>query len=246
MKRSMPWREVAALITLLAAAAVLLLPALPRARESAKRNSCANNLKQMGIVCAMYRNENRGGKYPPRSTIPDNWIIDTAAVYPEYLTDLSVLICPSSPVANSDTFTLQSLDEHPFGALGERHPDCVSPLFYNYTGYIIYSDEQAWALFNAIPNAMPDGDLEAWVPEWTGSGRTGEPGNEGIPVLWDRPALSEQDFSHRPLGLNVLHHDGHVEFIRYSPWNRSNNFPATRLAAETFGSSLPQLSRDCY
>ena len=37
--------------------AAILLPALARARESARRSSCQNNLKQMGIVCKMYSNE---------------------------------------------------------------------------------------------------------------------------------------------------------------------------------------------
>ena len=35
-----------------------------RARESARRASCQNNLKQMGIVFKMYANEAPGEKFP--------------------------------------------------------------------------------------------------------------------------------------------------------------------------------------
>jgi prepilin-type N-terminal cleavage/methylation domain-containing protein/prepilin-type processing-associated H-X9-DG protein len=37
----------------------LLLPALGRARETARRITCANNLRQMGTACATYENTNR-------------------------------------------------------------------------------------------------------------------------------------------------------------------------------------------
>ena len=43
----------------------ILLPALARARESARRSSCANNLKQRGLVMKMYASESKGHKYPP-------------------------------------------------------------------------------------------------------------------------------------------------------------------------------------
>jgi prepilin-type processing-associated H-X9-DG protein len=47
---------VAAIIAILAA---MLLPALGRAREMGRRASCSNNLKQLGLVTAMYLNDNR-------------------------------------------------------------------------------------------------------------------------------------------------------------------------------------------
>ncbi len=85
--------ELLVVIAIIGILAAILLPALARAREAARRASCANNLKQMGIVFKMYANE-AGGSFPP--TAPFGFAHDIGiGLYPEYLTDAKVLVCPS-------------------------------------------------------------------------------------------------------------------------------------------------------
>ncbi len=93
--------ELLVVIAIIGILAAILLPALARAREAARRASCANNLKQMGIVFKMYANE-QAGSFPSI----DRWGAQATfygkAVYPEYLTDIKVVVCPSSAKVNKD------------------------------------------------------------------------------------------------------------------------------------------------
>ena len=248
--RRLRWRELLVILVLVVAAGLIVLPMFTRARESARRASCQNNLKQLGLVLKMYANETKGEKFPPLSRRPGDWMLDIPAVYPEYLSDLNILVCPAHPYAGTAPFALKHTWDHPASAPRELNPDCAWGRFYTYTGHAIISDEQAAALYAAAHqqgwNAVRDQDLELDVPVWEGSNRAKSVGQNGIPVLWDRVPLDPEMLPHANAMINVLHMDGHVEAVPYAHDNGSNNFPVTYIAAQTFGRDVPQLPRDCY
>jgi prepilin-type N-terminal cleavage/methylation domain-containing protein/prepilin-type processing-associated H-X9-DG protein len=180
--------ELLVVIAIIGILAAILLPALARARESARRASCQNNLKQWGLVFKMYSGESKGERMPPIQIEYDqlndctgapsggsDFLIAAGpkvnAIYPEYLTDPAIAICPSDATETVETLkTCEDtvLDDFVMHLRLDNALEGVQSIHasYAYLGWVfdILGDEGQTATPNGLPttvdiNSIPGASL---------------------------------------------------------------------------------------
>lgn len=220
--------EMLVVIGIIGILSTILLPALTNARENARRSSCLNNLKQIGLGMINYANEYKN--FPRINTPPDNFpdVIDRESG--EALVSYGIAIpanginiwkCPSShyfPVGiDAGEIKLFGMD----GAIGRSNYAIMT----NWKGETPYNDAHPTTPGRSPSNVSKEktgpivGDD---VNDWTGLENSGGAGKQ----INDAHCTSSGD----AMGGNQIFSDGHGKWYNISEitssgpsWSAPNN-----------------------
>ncbi|MDX1953801.1 MAG: DUF1559 domain-containing protein [Verrucomicrobiota bacterium] len=222
--------ELLVVIAIIAILAGMLLPSLSRAKEAARRISCVNNLRQMGVSLVMYTDDNEG-THPERATgdpIP-RW---TTKLQPGYR-DLKILRCPTDgpkPPASQATPT--------------NLPADTAPRSYIINGWNDYFHAQMGSAFNM--NAIVGKSMkETGIMEPSETILFGEKSNESAHYFMDfmeagtggtgndvteveQNRHSTQNNKSQGGGSNFAFADGSTRFLKFGKSFRPLNMWATQ------------------
>jgi prepilin-type N-terminal cleavage/methylation domain-containing protein/prepilin-type processing-associated H-X9-DG protein len=188
--------ELLVVIAIIAILAAILFPVFARARENARRSSCASNLRQIGLGVMQYV-QDYDEKYPHQQwTSGNEWLETPAWQIQPYLKSTQVFICPSKGRGAPDPSTVGQISYGFNGLTFIGSSQGVSMASINSPAEVVYLTDAGmpWLDWFWCQNSYPTNATY-------GGGQNGRFQSQNI----------------RHLGtVNIAYADGHVKSMRVS------------------------------